>query len=100
MTKISALLLAITFLILVTGVTAQAPNISGRVEDSAKAPVAGAAVILKNKFTGAERTAVTDEQGRFLFEAAADRANTILSSPPTDLAERSSRRARLTVSLC
>ncbi len=74
MTKISALLLAITFLILVTGVTAQAPNISGRVEDSAKAPVAGAAVILKNKFTGAERTAVTDEQGRFLFEAAADRA--------------------------
>ena len=72
MTKIQALLFAISLLFFVSGVTAQTSGVTGRIEDSAKAPVAGATVILKNKITGAERTTVTDGQGRFVFDASTD----------------------------
>lgn len=46
----------------------------GRIEDAAKAPVAGATVILRNKVTGSERTSVSDAEGRFSFDGVSDGA--------------------------
>src|SRR5437016_11921739 len=53
---------------------AQLPSVGGRVEDSVKASVAGATVILRNRKTGAELIAATDAEGRFSFNGAGDPA--------------------------
>lgn len=42
-------------------------SLAGLVEDSSQSAVAGAAVNLTNKATGARRNAISDEAGRFLF---------------------------------
>lgn len=52
---------------MVAGVSAQSVTVHGRVEDSAKAPIAGAVVVLRNKTTGLERLVNTDSEGRFSF---------------------------------
>lgn len=70
MFRISYFLLIIG--VLATSGLAQVSGIRGRVEDSAKAAVAGATVILKNKTTGSERTAITDGEGRFAFDGEVD----------------------------
>ena len=54
-------------LVLLTGSYAQSPAISGIVQDSASAPIAGAAVILRNSKTGTERVVSTNAEGRFEF---------------------------------
>ena len=46
----------------------QTTRVEGIVQDSAGRPVAGAAVVLRNKVSQAERTATTDSEGRFSFE--------------------------------
>jgi len=61
-----------TFALLSAGVTAQSAAVRGRVHDMANAPVAGATVILRNKITRAERLVVSDDEGRFTFDAPAD----------------------------
>lgn len=66
--------IAILFLFLVSSVAAQTGVIKGRVTDSANASVAGATVVLKNKLTGAERTAVSDDQGQFTFDGVGEPA--------------------------
>jgi TonB-dependent heme/hemoglobin receptor len=48
----------------------QTRQVSGRVEDSAGKAVAGATVVLKNKVSGAEWTATTDNEGRYAFANA------------------------------
>ena len=53
---------------------AQPGSISGRVEDAANAPVAGATVILRDRTTGKEWSSVTDREGRFILQAAAGTA--------------------------
>ncbi len=65
--------IAILFLLAAT-VSAQVARIHGKVEDSANAPIAGATIILKNKVTGAERSDVSDGDGRFSFEIDSDPA--------------------------
>ncbi len=50
---------------------AQGNKIEGVVQDSTGHPIAGAAVVLRNKVSRAERSTVTDANGRFSFEAAA-----------------------------
>ena len=54
-------------ILMVAGVSAQSVTVHGRVEDSAKAPIAGAVVVLRNKTTGLERLVNTDSEGRFSF---------------------------------
>lgn len=56
------------------GLAQSAIVINGRVEDSAKAPVAGATVILKNKINGSERMAVSNGEGKFSFDGIEDAA--------------------------
>lgn len=52
--------------------TAQTQQFTGIVEDSAKAAVAGATVILRNTKTGAERAVSTDAEGKFSFDISGD----------------------------
>lgn len=59
-------------LFFVGGITAQSITIEGRVEDSAKASVAGATVTLKEKATGIERVVSTNGEGRFSFDSVVD----------------------------
>ncbi len=47
-------------------IVAQDASIHGVVEDAAKAPIAGATVVLRNKRTGLERIATTDAEGKFV----------------------------------
>ena len=61
-------------LFFVGGITAQSITIEGRVEDSAKASVAGATVTLKEKATGIERVVSTNGEGRFSFDSVGDAA--------------------------
>ena len=68
--RISALL--VSLFIFAAGVGAQTPAISGTVRDSANAAVPGAAVILRDIKTGAERVVSTDGEGRFSFSSAGD----------------------------
>lgn len=51
----------------VVGIHAQGTTIKGTVEDSAKAPIAGAVIALRNQSTGLERIANTDADGKFSF---------------------------------
>src|SRR5262245_37597659 len=62
---------AFIFLLLTFSIStySQATKIEGVVEDPAGRPVAGATVILKDKATQAERTVVTNGEGRFSFDA-------------------------------
>jgi outer membrane receptor protein involved in Fe transport len=60
-------LLLFSLLIFTSSSIAQSAPVRGRVEDGAFAPIAGAVVVLRNKATGAERTATTDGEGRFSF---------------------------------
>jgi outer membrane receptor for ferrienterochelin and colicins len=46
---------------------AQQMSVSGIVQDSAQAPIAGAVVILRNTRTGQERVATTNAEGKFEF---------------------------------
>ncbi len=61
----------IWFIFILVGTAAvgsgQVRSVSGRVEDAARAPIAGAAVVLVNQRTGLERIVVTDDSGRFIF---------------------------------
>lgn len=74
MIKSSFLSFAAFLLIFVSTISAQTGAIQGRVEDSAGSPVEGATVVLKNKVTGSERTAVSNNEGRFTFDAGGDSA--------------------------
>ena len=62
----------IIFLLLATFATAlgQSRKIEGLVQDSASRPIAGAAVIVRNKQTKVERTFTSDESGRFSVDLA------------------------------
>ena len=72
MFKSSLLLLFLSAIIFVSGVSAQTVTIRGRVEDPAKAAVAGATVTLRDKKTGAESVVSTGDDGRFSFAASGD----------------------------
>lgn len=61
------LLFLLTFVFAFSGF-AQSNVITGRVEDSAQRPVAGATVTLRNKLAGTTRTAVTDSEGKYSFD--------------------------------
>lgn len=67
----------IVLLVLVSGIAAQTTlsRIEGRVEDTAKASVAGATVTLKDKSKGTERVVSTNAEGRFSFELNGDASN-------------------------
>lgn len=67
-------------LLLSLEVIAQTRQVSGRVEDSAGRAVAGATVVLKNRTSGAEWTATTDNEGRYSFGNAADGQYRIVAS--------------------
>lgn len=60
-----------SILLLSFAVTAQTAGVTGRVQDAAQNSIAGATVILRNKHTRAERTTVSDAEGRFSFPAPA-----------------------------
>jgi len=68
------LAIVFSFVLLAAGAAAQSGTIQGRIQDPADAPVAGATVILKNKATGAERSVVTNSEGRFSFDLTGDPA--------------------------
>lgn len=72
MTRSAFVLFVILFTFVITFGQATPGVIRGQVEDSAHRPVAGASVVLRNQINGAERTAVTDNEGRFSFDAAGD----------------------------
>ena len=59
----------------VLDVLGQSRTISGRVEDAAQAPIAGAVVVLRNAKTGLERITNTNDDGRFSFEGIEDPSN-------------------------
>lgn len=65
------LLLFILAVALTLAAFAQTSTISGRIEDSAQKPIAGATVTLRNKQNGSTRTAVTDSEGRYAFDGVA-----------------------------
>lgn len=48
---------------------AQSLSVQGSVEDAAKAPIAGATVVLRNRNTGLERIVTTDAEGKFTFSS-------------------------------
>src|SRR5688572_5109746 len=75
MLKFRALFFIISSFVFAATILSQTTKLSGRVDDAVNAPVAGATVTLKNKTTGAETSVVTDNTGRFLFEAVADPTN-------------------------
>lgn len=58
---------------------AQTGPLSGRVEDSAGAPIAGAAIVLRNKLSRAERTVTTNAAGEFAFGAVTGEHEIIVS---------------------
>jgi hemoglobin/transferrin/lactoferrin receptor protein len=62
--------LFLPFLLIALSVTiwGQGSVVSGRVEDSAQQPIAGATVALRNKLTGSTRTTVTDSDGKYSFD--------------------------------
>jgi hypothetical protein len=64
--KTLTLSLAIVLILSVT-LFGQSKSIAGRVVDSAQAAIPSATVALKNRRTGLERIAATDEDGRFTF---------------------------------
>ena len=70
MAKLRFAVFIISLFVLTLGVSAQTAAVRGVVEDSAKAPIAGATVTLRNTINGAERTATTDAQGRFSFDGS------------------------------
>jgi hemoglobin/transferrin/lactoferrin receptor protein len=72
--KTRVLFFVIALFLFISFVSAQSNLIQGRIEDTAKSPVAGATVVLKNKVTGSERTAVSDDHGRFSFDGSGDAA--------------------------
>ncbi len=72
MLKTFLLSILLTATIFVFGVAAQSVALQGRVEDSAKAPIAGAVVVLRSQTTGLDRIANTDAEGRFSFDGIGD----------------------------
>lgn len=75
---------AFILFILIFSITAfsQTNNIKGTVEDAAKAPVAGATVVIRNKRTGQERVVSADAQGQFAFEGVAQGAYEVIATAP------------------
>ena len=67
MKRSSILIYIVTVLLIVSGARAQSTSLEGRIEDSAKAPIAGAIVVLRNRSTGLERLTNTDGDGHFVF---------------------------------
>jgi outer membrane receptor for ferrienterochelin and colicins len=67
MYRSSFLVIFLSIFLIVPGVKGQSVTIQGLVEDAAKAPVAGAVVVLRNQSTGLERLMNTDAGGNFSF---------------------------------
>lgn len=61
----SGFLLIVLSLVLAGAAYGQTSSIHGVVEDTAKAPIAGAVVVVRNKRTGLERVVETDAAGKF-----------------------------------
>ncbi len=59
---------------------AQSVSVQGSVEDSSKAPIAGATVVLRNRGTGLERIVTTDAEGKFTFSALGSDAYEIVAT--------------------
>jgi hemoglobin/transferrin/lactoferrin receptor protein len=66
--------LIISLIIFAASVGAQSLVVSGTVQDSADAAVAGSTVILRDTGTGAQRKAATNRDGRFSFNIDGDAA--------------------------
>jgi len=77
--SISFLFIIILFSI---SVFSQSGLIKGTVEDTAKAPVPGASVILRNKRTGQERVVTTDNEGQFVFGDVAGGDFEVIATAP------------------
>jgi outer membrane receptor for ferrienterochelin and colicins len=69
-TRLFLIILSIIFFYFAA--SGQSNSIRGVVEDTAKAPISGATVILRNRETGLDRAVSTDNEGKFIFSSIGD----------------------------